>query len=55
MDTLTELIFTLARESGGGGDNPLETLEPQGIRGAALLLDDGRVAVIPCKGGAADD
>lgn len=54
MDVLTELLSTLARES-GGGDNPLETLEPQGIRGAALFLDDGRVAVIPCKGGAADD
>ena len=54
MNALTDLLSTLVRESGGGG-NPLKTLEPQGIRGVVLLLNDGRVAVIPCKGGAADD
>ena len=44
MMDLRELIDTLARESGGGG-NFLEELEPQGIAGVAVLFRDGRVAV----------
>lgn len=53
MDKLTELLSTLAHESGGGG-NSLETLEPQDIAGLALFLRDGRVAVLPLEGVASD-
>ena len=53
MNKLTELLTTLARESGGGG-NSLQYLEPQEIAGVALFLRDGRVAVLPLEGVAAD-
>lgn len=48
MDKITELLSTLANESGGGGYFP-EPLEPQDIAGLALFLRDGRVAVIPFR------
>lgn len=53
MDNLWEAIDTLARESGGGVIPP-ETLAAQGIRGIAIFLEDGSVAVIRC-GGESDD
>lgn len=52
MDKLWEAIDALANKS--GGVVPSETLAAQGIRGIALFLENGSVAVIRC-GGEADD
>lgn len=46
MDPFWEEIHTLVSKS-GGGVNPLESLGAQGIRGIALFLSDGSVAVLP--------
>ncbi len=48
MQELLQKLCTLANESGGG---VLETIEPQGIQAVALLLADGRVALIRVDGG----
>lgn len=44
MEQIWEAIDTLARES-GGGVIPSETLGRQGVKGIALLLESGQVAV----------
>lgn len=45
MDKIWDAIDTLVYESGGGVKTS-ETLGRQGIRGLALLLEDGRVAFV---------
>lgn len=48
MDKLWEALDTLARKS-GGGVIPSETLAGQRIRGIAIFLEDGSVAVLPVE------
>jgi len=45
MEKLWEAISTLVCESAGGGVIP-EHLAAQGIRGIAVFLEDGSVAVV---------
>ena len=53
MKDLWKLIDTLADKS-GGGVIPSETVAAQEVRGIALFLEDGSVAVIRCGGGPRD-
>lgn len=45
MNKLMDALDALARKS-GGGVIPSKTLAGQGIKGVALFLEDGRVALI---------
>lgn len=47
QEALKLLCGTLAYKSWGGGKS-LEPLEPQEVAAVALLLKDGRVALVPC-------
>lgn len=45
-EALNGLFDALTHESGGGGVETSKPIAAQGIRGFALFLDDGRVAVM---------